>query len=58
MVTQEDVTAVLKIRERLEQEYADRGDERLVTVVAYVAAAQAALRLMVKRQAGREKAGG
>lgn len=49
-VNQADVTAILQVRERLEQEYADKGDERLVTIIAYIAAAQAALRLMVKRQ--------
>ena len=52
-VTQVDVDAIRKLRERLETEYAVRVDERLVTVIAYIAAAQAALRLMVKREAGK-----
>lgn len=49
MVTQDDLDVIKKIRERLEAEYGKSGDERLVMVVSYVAAAQAAMRLLLQR---------
>jgi hypothetical protein len=47
MVTQSDVDAVYALRKRLENEYGKSRDERLVMVVSYIAAAQAAMRLLL-----------